>query len=388
MTHVTHKIRLGLASLATAVLAAGSGLALAGPASAATYTDTAVQAVVSGTAPVSPVSCGGIKVSGNNSSSVTYAETGAADRCSGAPLLLDRHASHDRGERWICCSDRRQFRYGHLSLDYNDSFCGRSTVVKVVVPDVAGTITTAGFLRPTPWHSIALNHPVNNNVDGTVGVSGTSALLAVAVDVENLPTGLTGGTEATISPGTAIPGTYHFVTEVATDGSGAMAMGEFTLKVIGKPAINQGNLGDEVNVFGNGFDVFQQHYAYNAVIAGWTATKADPATNFVRIPDNAVATAGWQFEAVNGAGIATGLCVSMPGYDAAGTGVATGLVLRSCGVNNSWQDFIPQGDNSLKDAATGLFVNPDGTGAQLRGGAVVTPWGGSFYTWKDHAQLP
>ena len=40
-----------------------------------------------------------------------------------------------------------------------------------------------------------------------------------------------------------------------------------------------GDLGDEVNPFGNGFDVFGQHQAVNAIIVGWTATKADLATH-------------------------------------------------------------------------------------------------------------
>ena len=44
-----------------------------------------------------------------------------------------------------------------------------------------------------------------------------------------------------------------------------------------------GNLGDEVNGSGNGFDVFQQNYSVNAIVVGWTATRADPATHFIRI---------------------------------------------------------------------------------------------------------
>ena len=44
--------------------------------------------------------------------------------------------------------------------------------------------------------------------------------------------------------------------------------------------------------------------------------------------------------------------------------------------------------HTLKNAATGLYVNPNGTGAQLRGGTAPSPWGGSAWTWKDHAHLP
>ena len=47
-----------------------------------------------------------------------------------------------------------------------------------------------------------------------------------------------------------------------------------TLDVLRAP----GTFGDEVNRFGNGFDVYGQRQAVNAAIAGWTATKADPVT--------------------------------------------------------------------------------------------------------------
>ena len=47
---------------------------------------------------------------------------------------------------------------------------------------------------------------------------------------------------------------------------------------------------------------------------------------------------------------------------------------------------VPNG--TLKNAATGLYVNPNGTGAQLRGGTAPSPWGGSAWTWTDHAHLP
>ena len=115
--------------------------------------------------------------------------------------------------------------------------------------------------------------------------------------------------------------------------------------------------------------MYGQKQAVNAVIAGWTATKADPATHFIRVPGTI--PGAYRFEyAPNG--VATGLSVSEPGYDAAGTGLKEGLVLR--GSNTSpWQQFIPQ---------------PNGTGAQLRGTTAPSPWGGSAYTWTDYAHLP
>jgi hypothetical protein len=145
-----------------------------------------------------------------------------------------------------------------------------------------------------------------------------------------------------------------------------------------------GNLGDEVNPFGNGFDVLHQRQAVNAIIASWPATKADPATHFIRVPGTVPDAYRFDY-APNG--VATGLSVADPGYDAAGTGLKDGLVLRASNTG-PWQQFIPQPDGTLKNAATGLYVNPNGTGAQLRGGTAPSPWGGSTFTWRDYAHLP
>jgi hypothetical protein len=54
--------------------------------------------------------------------------------------------------------------------------------------------------------------------------------------------------------------------------------------------------------------------------------------------------------------------VSDPGHDAAGTGLRDGLVLRAAN-NGPWQQFCPQPDGTLNNAATGLIVSPNGTGA-------------------------
>lgn len=142
--------------------------------------------------------------------------------------------------------------------------------------------------------------------------------------------------------------------------------------------------GNEVNRFGNGFDVYQQRQAANTPVVGWAATRADPATHFIRRPGTLLGA--WQFDyAPNGA--ATGLSVADPGYDAAGTGLRDGLVLR--GTNTRpWQQWYPQPDGTLRNAATGLIISPNGTGAQLRGTTAASPWGGSAYAWADYAHLP
>jgi hypothetical protein len=43
---------------------------------------------------------------------------------------------------------------------------------------------------------------------------------------------------------------------------------------------------------------------------------------------------------------------------------------------------------TLKNVATGLYVNPDGTGAQLRGESSTVSWGGAVYTWTAESSLP
>jgi hypothetical protein len=86
-------------------------------------------------------------------------------------------------------------------------------------------------------------------------------------------------------------------------------------------------------------------------------------------------------------GVASGLCVSDPGGGWATDPPPDGLILAVCN-NGPWQQFIPQANGTLKNVATGLVVSPNGTGAQLRGTAAATPWGGSRYTWTDYAHLP
>jgi hypothetical protein len=78
--------------------------------------------------------------------------------------------------------------------------------------------------------------------------------------------------------------------------------------------------------------------------------------------------------------------VSDPGHDAAGTGLRDGLVLRAAN-NGPWQQFCPQPDGTLNNAATGLIVSPNGTGAQLRGTASASTRGGSACTWTGCARL-
>jgi len=228
----------------------------------------------------------------------------------------------------------------------------------------------------------------NNNATGTVtfiGTLGGTGSGPVAFSQSNLPAGLVSGNP--LVPGSAFPRIYGGVVYTATDALGSTFSGTFSLHVFGYvvvPPPVPGNYGNMVNPFGNGFDVFQQHQAVNAIIAGWTATQADPATHFIRHPGTVPGAFTFEYAPY---GIGTGLSVSDPGYDAAGTGLTNGLVLRASN-NGPWQQFIPQPNGTLKNVATGLIISPNGTGAQLRGTAAPTPWGGSVYTWTDFAHLP
>jgi hypothetical protein len=170
----------------------------------------------------------------------------------------------------------------------------------------------------------------------------------------------------------------------ATDSDGAALKGTFAVTVEANAVAGGSSYGDEVNRFGNGFDSFQAHQFPGAIIAGWTATQGDRATHFIR--ENGTHSGAFRFEyAPQGSG--SGLCVSDPGGGWSSDPLRDGLILATCNTG-LWQQFIPQSNGTLKNAATGLYVNPAGTGAQLRGGTSPTPWGGSSYSWKDHSSLP
>jgi hypothetical protein len=241
---------------------------------------------------------------------------------------------------------------------------------------VGGTVVTVSVTKVTD----------TNVSDGTIKFSATTSPASTTDTVNfaetNLPTGLTSGNPVlTFVGGTAAPGTYPGVVVTATDADGAVLHGTFTLTVQAN-AVN--TLGDEVNKFGNGFDSFRQHQFAGAIIAGWTATQSDPATHFLL--NTGTHQGAFQFEyAPQGSG--TGLCVSDPGGGWASDPLRDGLILTNCN-SGPWQQFVPQSDGSLKNLATGLFVNPNGKGAQLRGGSSPTSWGGSSYTWTNESSLP
>jgi hypothetical protein len=219
-----------------------------------------------------------------------------------------------------------------------------------------------------------------DNSGGTVTFTTTSS--GSTFVESNLPTGLTSGNPTlTYVGGTAAPNTYTGVKVTATDTDGAAETGTFTLTV---SANTVANYGDEVNEFTNGFDSFRQHDYAGAIIAGWPATQGDPATHFLL--NNGSHQGAYQFEyAPNGSG--SGLCVSDPGGGWGSDPLRDGLILTPCN-SGPFQQFIPQSDGTLVNVATGLIVNPDGKGAQLRGESSAVSWGGASYTWTGETSLP
>jgi len=198
-------------------------------------------------------------------------------------------------------------------------------------------------------------------------------------EIAHSPAGMLTAAGSTYPPGTGGSGV------IATDQYGAQTGSLYDMVVQARQVNLPSNYGDQVNQFGNGFDVYRQHQAVNTMIIGWPATKADPATHFIR--EAGTIRGAYRFEYAP-YGKPTGLCVADPGYDAAGTGLRHGLVLRAAN-NGPWQQWYPMGDGTLNNAATFLIISPNGTGAQLRGTVSKASMRvGSVYTWTDYAHLP
>jgi len=257
---------------------------------------------------------------------------------------------------------------------------GNAEALELPVTLTAGSIVISG--GPA---TVSIGNLAAANVAGTVVFSASSSVgNAINFAQPNLPSGLAQGNPVlTYAGGTAAPGAYAGVVVTAADADGAVLHGTFTLTVSAQQT-NVSNYGNEVNKFGNGFDVFRQHAYPGAIIAGWTATQHDPATHFLR--NNGTHQGAFQYQyAPNGSGV--GLCVSDPGGGWASDPLRDGLILAPCN-SGPWQQFVPQSDGSLRNVATGLVVSPNGTGAQLRGTSAPTPWGGSFYNWTPFNNLP
>jgi hypothetical protein len=353
------------------VLAVG---AAAVPASAASWQDTALSAF-----PVTADTFGGAGLAAGNGTSVI--------NLTGTSVTWSLHGTVPSGvslsKTTISYSGGAISNPPEIVADATDS-AGNAEALEIPVVIAKNSIQVAP--SPASVATVTLSALARTNIAGTVKFSATSSEgNGINFAESNLPAGLASGNPVlTYVGGTAAPGTYGGVGVTATDTDGAVLHGAFTVVVHANPVYTPGNYGNEVNPFGNGFDVYQQHMYPGAIIAGWTATKADPATHFIRLPGTVPGAVKFEY-APNGAG--TGLCVSDPGGGWASDPLPDGLILTQSN-NGPWQQFYPLPNGTLKNVATGLIVNPNGTGAQLRGGATASPWGGSAYTWTDYAHLP
>jgi hypothetical protein len=359
------------------------------PAQAQTWHDTSLQAY-SVTQPSSSSTSGavvnGVASGSGQGSTLTF------NAPSGEAFASPRFTSTTIGDTLTTSSTRLVLTSlgtatgtGTLTFTITRSGVSCTAAETVNVSQNGGTLSQSSA-SSTPGETVAVS-VFNNNTTGAVQFTGTVSgqSCSVTFSESNLPSGLTSGNP--LVPGSAAPGFYTGVAYTATDPLGSTFSGTFSLHVYASqvtPPPPTGNYGDEVNPFGNGFDVYQQHQYAGAIIAGWTATQGDPATHFIR--NNGTDSGAYQFEyAPNGS--ASGLCVSDPGGGWASDPLPDGLILANCNTG-PWQQFVPQSNGSLKDVATGLVVSPNGTGAQLRGTSSPVPWGGSHYTWTDYSNLP
>ena len=263
---------------------------------------------------------------------------------------------------------------------------GNAKTLQIPVTLVAGTPGSIQVVGPAVTTPATLTGLTATTTAGAVTFSATdSASNTISYAESNLPSGLVSGSPLTYVGGTA-PGTYPGVVVTATDVNGAVQKGTFSLTVDASDVYTVGSGGDEVNPFGIGFDVYRQHRYAGAIIVGWTATRADPATHFF-ILSGTYYTGAVKFEyAPDGAG--TGLCVTDPGGSWKSDPLPDGLILTKCDTG-PWQQFVPEPNGTLRDVATGLVVKPSTTaGAQLRGATGPVSWGGSVYGWTNFANLP
>src|SRR5512142_961514 len=141
---------------------------------------------------------------------------------------------------------------GSIVVDATDS-TGNAQALELPVALAANSIQLSGTVV-----KVSLSALADSNTAGTVKFTAASSKSSDTVNFAetSLPTGLTSGNPVlTYVGGTAAPGTYSGVVVTATDADGAVLHGTFTLIV---QASSVADYGDEVNPFGNGFDVFQQ----------------------------------------------------------------------------------------------------------------------------------
>jgi hypothetical protein len=365
------------------------------PASAQTWRDSAVQAF---NVTATPTATGAVvngTASGSGSGSTLSFTAPSGEAFASASFTqgstpTDATLTTDTAQSLVLTSGGTDIGSGTLmfTIQSTNTAVTCTATETVTVSESSGTLSESAAPTSVPGETVTVSAS-NNSSTGAVDFTGTETVQSCSLSIteSNLPAGLVPGNP--LVPGNAVPGTYDGAVYTVTDPLGSTFTGTFDLYVLAyggtaPPPPSSSGYGDEVNPFGNGFDAFRQHQYPGAVIAGWTATQADPATHFIR-HTGSYADA-YQFEyAPNGTGV--GLCVSDPGGGWSSDPLPDGLILTPCNTG-PWQEFVPQSNGTLRDVATGLYVNPDGTGAQLRGGSAPVSWGGSYYTWQGYYNLP
>ncbi|HEX2745217.1 MAG TPA: hypothetical protein VHN16_12560, partial [Streptosporangiaceae bacterium] len=241
----------------------GSALAVGAaalPANAATWQDTSLSA-----SPVTPGTFAGTGLGvANGTKVIDLAGSHVTWSLHGAPAGVTLSGTT------ISYSGAAVASPPKVIADATDS-AGNAEALQIPVTLTAGSIQISGSVSGVLGDT--LSALAASNASGTVKFTATSSVdNSISFAETSLPAGLASGNPAlTYSGGTAAPGTYSKVVVTATDSDGAVLNGTFSLTVSANDVYTIGTAGDEVNPFGNGFDVYQQHQYAGAVIAGWTA---------------------------------------------------------------------------------------------------------------------
>jgi hypothetical protein len=371
------------AALAAAVAAVPAGAAFA----QTSYVDTSLQA--SGfTGAAQQTSCSApaaATVAGSGTQTLTYTAVGSSVTFSGISFTNGTGGTATESVNaastvitikglsgTTSSSDTLKFKIS------NSAGCVSAETASIT--EAKGDLTEAHSLDTV---ALASAFAVDDGSTGGILFNAAGSSAVTAFTVSNLPAGLNGSVGlGELLPGTAAPAIYNSVALSVTDSGGAVAKGTFNLLV---NATASGALGDNVNPFGNGWGVYQQHTAWDTTIIGWPATQTDPGSLFLR--EAGTVSGAYRYEyAPRGSG--SGMCVSNPDGGYRGDpGGPTGLVLRNCN-SSVYQQFKPGPDNEAISVANGQLVNPHGTGWQLNTGTSRVSWGGSAWTWTNYDNLP
>jgi hypothetical protein len=389
------------AALAAPLMAAGTLALTAGSASASTWQDTSIQVTHSYTEDTYPAAPA---TAATSLGTITVAHAAA-----GGLLSVNRQASSLPGSVTAVGSGTVITLSGSIvsppptgpvtgtlvvNVDRDEPFhASLAQIIRFSENPVTGRLTLGSVYTDAPIPITYANVTGGAQfaepyvLTGPAGAVGLAPAPAYRFDFPGLPQEIVHSPAGrlTAAGSTAAPGAYGTLGVIATDQYGAHTGSLYDMVIQGRQVNLPGNYGDEVNQFGNGFDVYRQHQAVNTMIIGWPATKADPGTHFIR--EAGTIRGAYRFEYAP-YGKPTGLYVADPGYDAAGTGLRHGLVLRAAN-NGPWQQWYPMSDGTLNNAATFMIITPNGTGAQLRGTVPRASMpAGSAYTWTDYAHLP